>query len=157
MLTTNWLHSVLWHCWLGHLVYRGVLSHEQQQRWRLDHVTHTRHPLHGNVTDQGVIERYSGLWVQHIVVSPSVSRGLTSHSTLYRSLQARWPNQQRQSTKESQLTTEDDIVVMLYVYIYFLLYLYYHLWWIKLCVIGFNPTRIAVRHVTVNKTQGNCI
>jgi len=37
-----------------------------------------------------------------------VSRGLTSHSTLYRSfrgqfLQARWPNQQRQSTERSQL------------------------------------------------------
>jgi len=37
-----------------------------------------------------------------------VSRGLTSHSTLYRSLrgrflQARWPNQQRQSTEGSQL------------------------------------------------------
>jgi len=47
-----------------------------------------------------------------------LSRGLTSHSTLYRSvwerfLQVRWPNQQRQSTEGSQLATE----------------------------IGFNPTR----------------
>jgi len=40
-----------------------------------------------------------------------VSRGLTSHSTLYRSfrgrfLQARWPNQHRQSTEGSQLAAE---------------------------------------------------
>jgi len=40
-----------------------------------------------------------------------VSRGLTSHSTLNRSfrgrlLQARWPNQQCQSTEGSQLDTE---------------------------------------------------
>jgi len=40
-----------------------------------------------------------------------VSRGLTSHSTLYRSfrwrfLQARWSNQQHQSTEGSQLATE---------------------------------------------------
>jgi len=40
-----------------------------------------------------------------------VSRCLTSHSTLYRSfrgrfLQARWPNQQRQTTEGSQLATE---------------------------------------------------
>jgi len=40
-----------------------------------------------------------------------VSRGLTSHSTLYRSfrgrfLQARWPNQQRQSAEGSQFATE---------------------------------------------------
>jgi len=50
--------------------------------------------------------------------SSHVCRGLTSHSTLCRSfwgqfLQARWPNQQRQSTEGSQLATE----------------------------IGFNPTR----------------
>jgi len=43
-----------------------------------------------------------------------VSRGLTSHSTLYRSfwgrfLQARWPNQQRQSTEGGQLAAEVDI------------------------------------------------
>jgi len=40
-----------------------------------------------------------------------LSRDLTSHSTLYRSfrgrfLQARWPNQQRQSTEGSQMATE---------------------------------------------------
>jgi len=40
-----------------------------------------------------------------------VSRGLTSHSTLYRSfrgrfLHARWPNQQCKSTEGSQLATE---------------------------------------------------
>jgi len=40
-----------------------------------------------------------------------VSRGLTSHSTLYRSfqglfLQARWPNQQCQSTEGNQVATE---------------------------------------------------
>jgi len=44
-------------------------------------------------------------------VSEWVSRGLTSHSTLHRSfrgrfLQARWPNQQRQSTEGNQLATE---------------------------------------------------
>jgi len=46
-----------------------------------------------------------------IWVSEWVSRGLTSHSTLYRSfrgrfLQDRWPNQQRPSTEGSQLATE---------------------------------------------------
>jgi len=40
-----------------------------------------------------------------------VSRGLTSHSTLYRSFRgrfsrSRWPNQQRQSTEGGQLVTE---------------------------------------------------
>jgi len=40
-----------------------------------------------------------------------MSRGLTSHSTLYRSfrgqfLDVRWPNQQRKRTEESQLATE---------------------------------------------------
>jgi len=51
-----------------------------------------------------LLERYKHgrLWV---------SRGLMSHSTLYRSfrgrfLQARWPNRQRHSTEGSQLATE---------------------------------------------------
>jgi len=46
-----------------------------------------------------------------IATQRGVSRGVTSHSTLYRSfrgrfLQARWPNQQRQSTEGSQWATE---------------------------------------------------
>jgi len=48
------------------------------------------------------------------VISEWVSRGLTSHSTLYRSFWGQflqvseviWPNQQCQSTEGSQLTTE---------------------------------------------------
>jgi len=49
-----------------------------------------------------VVNQWRDLWV---------SRGSTSHSTLYRSfrwrfLQVRWPNIQRQSTEESQLVTE---------------------------------------------------
>jgi len=48
---------------------------------------------------------------RHHTRSEWVSRGLTSHSTLYRSfrwrfLQVTWPNRQRQSTEGSQLATE---------------------------------------------------
>jgi len=59
-----------------------------------------------------------------------ISRGLTSHSTLYRSfrgrfLQVRWPNQQRQSTEGSQLAAE----------------------------IGFNPTRTTPLCYNMNCRQ----
>jgi len=59
-----------------------------------------------------------------------VSRGLTSHSTVYRSfrgqfLQDRWPNQQRQSTVGSQLAAE----------------------------IGFNPTRTTPLCYNMNCRQ----
>jgi len=51
------------------------------------------------------------LLLQHFSLSEWLSRGLTSHSTLYRSfrgqfLQVRWPNQQFQSTEGSRLASE---------------------------------------------------
>jgi len=58
-------------------------------------------PCSSNIYDQNIV---------FLSVSEWVSRGLTSHSTLYRLfrgrfLQARWPNQQRQSTEWIQLAT----------------------------------------------------
>jgi len=66
-----------------------------------------------------VITSVSQLYYIQDAYSVWVSRGLTSHSTLYRSFQGRllhviWPNQQCQSTEGSQLTTEYHCTVLQY-------------------------------------------
>jgi len=50
---------------------------------------------------------------EHAAITKRVSKGLTSHSTLYRSfrgrlLQGRWPNQQHKSTAEASCSSKSD-------------------------------------------------
>jgi len=105
-------------------VFIGCSASESHDAWTADGEKVTGYEMTG-CTRSMFANRLSyffdfrGLFVMYSVVLGHikcmrcgwVSRGLTSHSTLYRSfrgrfLQARWPNQHRQSTEGSQLAAE---------------------------------------------------
>jgi len=118
-ISQQWPITALWH------TYRSIISVSKVLNWQWATLTSAMaarpHLFHKLLSPFQFLHWYQlvllcdrdkGVWTACLrLLHEWVSRGLTSHSTHYRSfrgrfLQVRWPNQQRQSTKESQLATE---------------------------------------------------